>query len=217
MEAPNTTQAVQRFLDELAASHAPPDDALVRALLARSVNRLRFLSGRLLHRSYPRLTRGPAYLEADDVVGAIVERLIKAMRDIQPGSVRQFFALVNQHIRWELNDLARKIDQQHAVPLQWDPVAPRARSTSGETETFARILDAIGTLPAEEREVLEYVRIQGMTHAEAAELLDVAEKTVQRRLRRAVLLLSEALRDLAPAADPGSSDEIAAGEVDQRA
>jgi hypothetical protein len=50
------------------------------------------------------------YLEADEVLGAVVERLLKAMREIRPGTVRQFFALANQRMRWELNDLARRLD-----------------------------------------------------------------------------------------------------------
>jgi len=34
----------------------------------------------------------------------VVERLIKAMRGYRPQTVRHFFALANQHMRWELND-----------------------------------------------------------------------------------------------------------------
>jgi RNA polymerase sigma-70 factor (ECF subfamily) len=29
--------------------------------------------------------------------------------------VRQFFALATQHIRWQLNDLTRRLDEQPAV------------------------------------------------------------------------------------------------------
>ena len=41
---------------------------------------------------------------------AVAERLLKAMREARPVNVRQFFALANQHMRWELNDLARRLD-----------------------------------------------------------------------------------------------------------
>lgn len=203
MEATKTTLAVQQFLDELAATDSPPSDALVRALLGRSVNRLRHLCGGLLYRSYPRLTHGPAYLEADDVLAAVVERLLKALCEVKPASVRQFFALANRHIRWELNDLARRIDQQGtaALPLADDQVAPPVQTTTQQTSrsTLIRILTAIDALPEAEREVFECVRIQGMTHPEAGSLLGVSEKTIQRRLRRGVLMLAESLRDLVPA------------------
>ena len=42
------------------------------------------------------------------------------------------------------------------------------------------------------------VRFQGLSHAEAAEVLGVCTKTVQRRLHRSMLLLAEALDDLRP-------------------
>jgi hypothetical protein len=37
-----------------------------------------------------------------EVPGAVVERLLKALREARPATVRQFFALVGQHMRWEL-------------------------------------------------------------------------------------------------------------------
>jgi len=63
------------------------------------------------------------------------------------------------------------------------------------------MLQAIGDLPEEEREVFDLVRIQGMTQLEAAEVLGVSNKTVQRRLNRALLILSEALGDLRPSVE----------------
>jgi RNA polymerase sigma factor (sigma-70 family) len=63
------------------------------------------------------------------------------------------------------------------------------------------MLRAIEELPEDEREVFDLVRIQGMTQVEAAELLAVSNKTVQRRLNRALLILSETLDDLRPGAD----------------
>ena len=60
------------------------------------------------------------------------------------------------------------------------------------------MLQAVDDLPEEEREVFDLVRIQGMTQVEAGEVLAVSNKTVQRRLDRAVLMLSEALIDLRP-------------------
>ncbi|MDG3005961.1 RNA polymerase sigma factor [Paludisphaera mucosa] len=61
-----------------------------------------------------------------------------------------------------------------------------------------RMFDAIEGLPDDEREALDLVRIHGMSQVEAAELLGVSIKTVQRRLQRAVVLLTAELRDLGP-------------------
>ena len=60
------------------------------------------------------------------------------------------------------------------------------------------MLQAIGDLPEDEREAFDLVRIQGMTQVEAAEVLGVSIKTVQRRLNRGLLILAEELDDLRP-------------------
>src|SRR4051794_31218059 len=102
MPQENSTLLLQRYLDALA--RAPPPEPITRALLARSVRRLPHLCAAILHRSYPRLTRPPLNLQTDELLGAVVERLLKALREVRPGSAREFFALAGQHLRWELND-----------------------------------------------------------------------------------------------------------------
>src|SRR4051794_26288054 len=133
------------------------------------------------------------------MLSAVVERLLKALREARPTTVRQFFALAGQHTRWELNDLARRLDQQPraAAILEGQAVAPGS-SDSGLTPGGRRIIEVIENLPAEERDAFDLVRIQGMTHAEAAELLDVAPRTVKRRLDRGLRLLTERLTDIRP-------------------
>jgi len=49
------------------------------------------------------------------------------------------------------------------------------------------------------------VRIQGLTQAEAAQVLGVSAATVNRRLNRGLELLAEALSDLRPDDDVPSS------------
>ena len=65
------------------------------------------------------------------------------------------------------------------------------------------MLAAIDNLPEDEREVFGLVRFQGLTQAEAAEVLGVSTKTVQRRLNRASLLLSRRTRRPATASRAG--------------
>ena len=73
----------------------------------------------MLFRHYPRLTRPPLNLQPDEMLSAVVERMLKAMRSVRPENARQFFALANQHMRWELNDLARRLDHQaHAQQMR---------------------------------------------------------------------------------------------------
>ena len=102
-------------------------------------------------------------------------------------------------MRWELNDLARRLDQQPAaVELREGLVPAPVSSGSGLTAEGRRMLEAIGGLPEDEREAFDLVRVQGMTQVEAAEVLGVSAVTVKRRLNRGLRLLTERLGDLRP-------------------
>lgn len=202
MSDDRTTAAVERFLNELANVRGDaPAEPIVRALLASAVNRLHLLCTTLLFRSYPRLTRPPLNLQSEEMLSSVVERLLKAMRQVHPKTVRQFFALASQHMRWELNDLARRLDEQGPAVELRDSLAPAAPESSGSllSANARRMLEAIDRLPDDEREVFSLVRIQGMTQTEAADVLGVSAKTVQRRLNRGLVLLADALADLQPA------------------
>ena len=199
MDDTRTTVVVQRFLDELAGVRGDsPAEPIVRALLASAVDRLQLICAGLLFRSYPRLTQPPLNLRADEMLGGVVERLLKAMREVHPQTVRQFFALANQHMRWELNDLARRLDKETAVvELRESQAGAQAESSCSQLSASARrILEAIESLPEEEREVFDLVRIQGMSQTEAADVLGVSAKTVQRRLVRGLTTLTGKLGDL---------------------
>jgi RNA polymerase sigma-70 factor (ECF subfamily) len=201
-----TTAVIQRYLDGLVGDRAA--EPIIRALLDRAVQRLRLLCGTLLYRSYPRLMQPPVNLETDELLGSVVTGLLTAMRAVRPQTVRQFFALATQRMRWQLNDLARRLDEQPAVAglMESGVAAPRSSSDSCLTPAGRRMLGAIEGLPEAEREIFDLVRIQGLTHAEAAEVVGVSEKTVQRRLNRARLLLAKQLADLRPAT-PGEPME----------
>jgi RNA polymerase sigma-70 factor (ECF subfamily) len=194
-----TTAAIQRCLDALQGD--TPAEPLIRDLLERAVRRLRLLCASLLQRSYPRLTQPPLNLETDELLDGVVAGLITALRTVRPQNVRQFFALANQHMRWQLNDLARRLDEQpRAAPLADSGLAaPLSSGASGLGQDARRMLKAIEDLPENEREAFELVRIQGLTHAEAGNVVGVSAKTVQRRLNRARLILAEQLADLHPA------------------
>jgi RNA polymerase sigma factor (sigma-70 family) len=203
MAEARTTAVVQRYLDELGGDS--PDEPIVRALLGRATRRLYVLCATLLYKSYPRLTHPPLNLQADELLGAVVERLLKALREAHPRTVRQLFALANQHMRWELNDLARRLDEQPvAVELCEELVPSPVTSGSGLTPDGLRMLQAIDALPEDEREAFDLIRIQGLTQSEAAEVLGVTIRTVQRRLSRSLLLLTLQLDDLRPIGEPPS-------------
>ena len=193
-----TTAAIQRCLDAL---HGEQDaEPLIRDLLARSVERLRILCASLLRRSYPRFMQPPLNLETDDLLDGVVAGLLGALQKVRPETVRQFFALANQHMRWQLNDLARLlVERPRAAPLADSGVAaPTGSGDSILSQDARRMIKAIEGLPEEDREVFELIRIQGLSYSEAASVVGVSVKTVQRRLNRARILLAEQLADLRP-------------------
>jgi len=113
MAEATTSAVVQQYLVDLAGDS--PAAPIIRALLEKSARRLHVLCSTWLFEKYPRLTRPPVNLQADEMLSALVERLLKALHSIRPQTVRQFFGLANRHIRWELNDLCRRLDRQPAV------------------------------------------------------------------------------------------------------
>ena len=215
MAGNHTTAVVQRYLDELAGARGDsPVEPIIRDLLAGAVNRLYALCATMLYRSYPRLRQPPLNLRADEMLSAVVERLLKALRDVRPGDVRQFFGLASQHMRWELNDLARRLDERAAAVELRDSFACAPEDSGGSqlSENARRILEAIDQLPDEEREVFNLVRVQGLSQPEAATVLGVSAKTVQRRLNRGRLMLGQSLADLRDGRPPRGRPSDGAGD-----
>src|SRR5262249_21983363 len=178
------------YLDAMAGQ--APAEQIVRDLMDRAVRRLHRLCATMLHRSFPRLTQPPSNLQSDELLSAVVERLLKALREARPANVRQFFALAVQHARWELNDFARRLDNQPAAVELMEELVPTPDSNDSVLSPDARqVLEAVDGLPEDEREAFDLVHVQGLSHGEAAELLGVAARTVERRLDRGIQLLAE--------------------------
>jgi RNA polymerase sigma-70 factor (ECF subfamily) len=106
----------------------------------------------------------------------------------------------------ELNDLARRLDEQPAIGELHKGMAPApASSGSVLTPDGRRNLEAINRLPQDESEVFDRVPIQGMSQTQAAQVLGASGMTVNRRRNRARQLLPGSPGDL----DPGEEDPAA--------
>ena len=73
--------------------------------------RLHQLCATILHRGYPQLTRPPLNVQSDEMLSAVVARLLKALREARPAT-GAVFLLAGQHTRRELNHLARRLDHR---------------------------------------------------------------------------------------------------------
>jgi RNA polymerase sigma-70 factor (ECF subfamily) len=115
------------------------------------------------------------------------------------------------NIRRELLDLAKHYFGPHGHgakhastgPADSDGAAEPADRGDLSTEparlaVWGEFHEQIGALPDEEREVFDLLWYQGLSQAEAAELLGVSERTIKRRWQSARLRLHEALHGEMP-------------------
>jgi RNA polymerase sigma-70 factor (ECF subfamily) len=133
-----------------------------------------------------------------DVLQNASLRLLRALREVRPDSTRKFFALAGVQIRRELLDLKEHYygprgmgAHHHTAEAPGDSTVPAAEPMdpapgSDELEEWCAFHRQIDGLPEEEREVVDLHFYQGLTKAEAAAVLGVDVRTVQRRWNEAL-------------------------------
>jgi RNA polymerase sigma factor (sigma-70 family) len=201
------TAGLQDLIDRVQAG----DEEARRELIDTAYARLRRLSAIILRRSFPRLKGTPTLVDTTDVANESACRLHQALAEIQPATVRDFFRLAAQRIRWLLLDLAKQADRAQIVGFD-DRLAIEGRddsSASGPPAALTELYRQIELLPANEREVVDLLYFHGLTQAEAANQLGVTERTVRRYSTAARFRLFEALKDtLPPASGPVTMESL---------
>jgi RNA polymerase sigma factor (sigma-70 family) len=178
------------------------DPAARDELLRQVYDRLQRLTRKML-RNFPGVKR---WTETDDVLQNVLLRLVRALQDVQPGSMREFFGLSTELIRRELLDMARHYDGPQGMGAHhWtnagDEVSGRPAyekaDESHEPSALAiwrEFHHQVQGLPEEEREVVGLLFYQELTQAQAAEILHVTVRTVQRRWHAALVKLHDLLK-----------------------
>jgi RNA polymerase sigma factor (sigma-70 family) len=200
-EASPQTVQIQAWLDRMRKGDAAACDELLRC----ACERLRNLARKML-RSYPKVHR---WEQTDDVLQNAALRLYRTLQQIPVETARDFFRLAALNIRRELLDLTKHYygpqghGARHAsIPDPSSDSAPLEASDlsqePGRIAAWSEFHQQIEKLPEEEREVFDLLWYQGLSQAEAAELLQVSERTVKRRWLSARLALSEALKGEIP-------------------
>jgi RNA polymerase sigma-70 factor (ECF subfamily) len=188
--ADETTQTlrIQGWLEGLRKGDAAALDALIRHVS----DRLQRLTRQMLA-GHPAVRR---WAQTDDVVQGALVRLVRAVRNVHPASLRDFFALATQQVRWELLDLARHFHgpegegRNHASGTAFPEPADLSHEGSALAE-WADLHRQIEALPGEQREVVDLLFYQGLSQQESADLLGVTVRTVQRRWHAALLVLHQ--------------------------
>jgi RNA polymerase sigma-70 factor (ECF subfamily) len=204
---PNVDQTtiIQGWIDRLRFG----DDAARAALLECTCGRLTRLARKML-KGYPGVGR---WEQTDDVLQNAMVRLDRALKSVTPQSPRDFFRLAAAQIRRELIDLARRysgpegLGKHHAASTESaspgcsTDVANEPSDTTCEPARLASWTEfhrRIEGLADDDREIFDLLWYQGLTQQEAAAILDVTERTVNRRWIGARLRLNEALAGQLP-------------------
>jgi RNA polymerase sigma factor (sigma-70 family) len=198
-ESSGHTAEMQIRLDRLRGG----DGRALDELLTIARDRLARLARKML-KGYPGVAR---WEQTDDVSQNVLIRLDRALRAVVPATPRDFFRLAAAQIRRELIDLARHYYGARGVGAHHSSRAGRDGSTGSEAgplspdSTFdprrlaawAEFHDAIGAMSEADRELFDLLWYQGLTQAEAASVLGVAERTVHSRWLAARVRLNDSL------------------------
>jgi RNA polymerase sigma-70 factor (ECF subfamily) len=174
------------------------DPAARRDLAEFAAARLEKLAHAMLRNQFARVGR---WVDTGDVVQNAVLRLWKALAEVVPESPLHFHRLAARYVRLELIDLSRHYFGPHGVGANHEsgtpvgpaaPADPPARDADpSERAATADLHAAVQGLPEDELAVTDLLFYQGLTQEEAADLLGVDVRTVQRRWQRARRKLGE--------------------------
>jgi|SRR5579884_1931396 len=204
-EASSQSVQIQAWLDRLRSGDAAACDELLRC----ACERLHNLARKML-RSYPNVHR---WEQTDDVLQNATLRLYRTLQQIPVETARDFFRLAALNIRRELLDLAKHYygpqghgarhasiadDSSLSSPDATRLDAPDLSHEPSRIAAWSEFHRQIEKLPESEREVFDLLWYQGLSQAEAAELLQLSERTIKRRWLSARLALSESLKGEIP-------------------
>ncbi len=195
----NSTLAVQQCLDRFGTDW----DHASRDLLSVAMNRLRLLSRKILA-DIPGVKRWDS---TDDLLQNASLKLWKALETHHPPTPVDFFRLAACIMRRELIDLSRSrygplgLGANHYSPRNGtssvNRVAPlQAGTDSHNPEKLTEWTEFhayIEQLPEEERQLFDLLWYQGLTQAEASELLGIPLRTLGRSWKMARVKLAETL------------------------
>jgi RNA polymerase sigma factor (sigma-70 family) len=196
----NTTAQLQQLIDRLRAG----DDFARWELLERAHNRLRGVASKILE-DFPRLHTEDCLWQTTEVAGEIRLRLSEALKEIQLNDTQHFFRVAAKKIRWFLLDLVRRLPPNEAADLA-NP-SPALFTRSEYQDVITNLLELLPGLPEDEYAVLDLEFSLSFSVPEIAAVLDINEKTVRQRRRRAY----EAIAKQLDSKVPGLGEKLGSG------
>jgi RNA polymerase sigma factor (sigma-70 family) len=188
MSEPLTVQ-IQGALDRFLSG----DEAGKKELITLADQRLMILARKQLGRFGTR---------PDETAGVVNEaylKLHKALDEVRPKTVREFFALAALQIQRVLLDMARSVARRRKGKVSIDdsegggePADQRAAGRS-HVDRMIDLHAAIDQLPDDLKEVVRLHFFQGLTYDTIAAVIDVHPDTVKRMVLRAKVKLAREL------------------------
>ncbi len=193
----SSTEAMQTCLDRLKGG-----DLLAREdLVQLTEDRLLRLARHML-RDFPGVRR---WEDTDDVFQNAAMRLHRSLSQVLPATPKDYLRLAALHIRRELIDLSRRYYGPQGHGANHDSVGqdtnrlaavePTDRSHEPtRLATWAEFHAYVDRLSDDDRALFDLIWYQGLTQVQAAEVLGVTERTVQRRWQQLRLDLYQEFR-----------------------
>ncbi|WP_425463288.1 sigma-70 family RNA polymerase sigma factor [Methylobacterium terricola] len=134
-------------------------------------------------RRYARsLTRDAA--QADDLVHDTLVRALERQGTLRPGTNLRTWLMTVLHNAFIDDQRRRKVEARYADALGQMTEEATPPAQEGHVR-LAQVREAFGRLPAEQREALHLVTIEGLAYQEAADVLGIPIGTLMSRLGRA--------------------------------
>jgi RNA polymerase sigma factor (sigma-70 family) len=179
------------------------NQALLMQHFAVCEKRLRELA-HLMLLGFPSVRR---WEDTDDILQESLIRLNQSLADEPPDSEVQFLRLSAHQIRRVLINLARRYSRRDHFASnhetwagssveQLEEVAQTNDSDELTVGQWSEFHEQVEALPAVSRELWDLIWYMGLSQREAANLLELSERSVQRRWREARVLLHRRLADL---------------------
>ena len=129
------------------------------------------------------LSRNPA--DSDDLTQATIERALRSREQWQEGTKLDSWCYRIMRNLWidtaraNSRKMAREAPEEEGLGIGEDP-----RPAMDAAVDLRRVMNAMGQLPDEQREIVALILIEGLGYREVAELLDLPIGTVSSRLVR---------------------------------
>jgi RNA polymerase sigma factor (sigma-70 family) len=160
-------------LHNLVARHQAGDPRALDLLIRQTGDRLERLARKML-RSYPSVRDRE---ETCDVLQNALIRLTRALSNVTPDSVRDYYRLASEQIRRELLDLAKFHRRRPVLATEFEMPEPER---DGDLENWALLQEAVERLPVLNREVFSLTFYHGWTQAQIGEVLGISDRQVRR-------------------------------------